>query len=51
MDPRDSDDEKAWLQKVAQALRGLRFGEVTLVVQDGKVIQIERLEKVRLSRG
>jgi hypothetical protein len=33
------------------ALRSIRFGTVTLVVQDGKIIQIERNEKFRLSKG
>ena len=30
------------------ALRGLRFGTVTAVVQDGVVVQVERTEKVRV---
>ncbi|GFO61347.1 hypothetical protein GMST_36720 [Geomonas silvestris] len=30
-----------------EALRSIRFGTVTLVVQDGRVIQIERNEKFR----
>ena len=33
------------------ALRTIRFGTVTLVVQDGKIIQIERNEKFRLNKG
>ena len=33
-----------------EALRSIRFGTVTLVVQDGRVIQIERSEKFRLSK-
>jgi len=33
------------------ALRTIRFGTVTLVVQDGRVIQIEKNEKFRLTRG
>lgn len=33
------------------ALRNLRFQTVTLVVQNGRVIQIERNEKFRLTRG
>lgn len=32
------------------ALRSIRFGTVTLVVQDGRVIQIERNEKFRFSK-
>lgn len=38
------------LNKVREALDGLRYGTVTVVVQDGVVVQVERTEKVRLSR-
>lgn len=38
------------LDKVRDALAGLRFGTVTIVVQDGVVVQVERTEKVRLPR-
>lgn len=38
------------LDKVRDALAGLRFGTVTIVVQDGVVVQVERTEKVRLTR-
>ena len=38
------------LSKVRDALSGLRYGEVTVVVQDGVVVQVERTEKVRLAR-
>ncbi|MGM9931740.1 MULTISPECIES: YezD family protein [Bacillaceae] len=31
-----------------QMLNTIKFGSITLVVQDGKVIQIEKNEKVRL---
>jgi len=33
---------------VLRALRGLRFGSVEIVVHDGRVVQIERREKLRL---
>lgn len=36
------------MARVREALMGLRYGEVTLVVQDGVLVQIERTEKVRL---
>ncbi len=36
------------LQQVRDALRGLRFGSVNIIVQDGLVIQIDRTEKRRL---
>ena len=35
---------------VRDALDGLRYGQVTVVVQDGVVVQVERTEKVRLTR-
>jgi hypothetical protein len=36
--------------QVKEALRAIRFGTVTLVIQDGHVIQIDRNEKIRLKR-
>ena len=38
------------IAKVRDALAGLRYGEVTVVVQDGVVVQVERTEKVRIAR-
>ena len=38
------------LSRIEAALRGLRFGTVTAVVQNGVVVQVERTEKVRLQR-
>jgi len=35
-------------QRVLDALKGLRFGSVEVVIHDGKVVQIERREKVRI---
>jgi hypothetical protein len=37
-------------ERIQAALRGLRYGSVTAVVQDGVVVQVERTEKVRLDR-
>lgn len=37
-------------EQLLQALRGLQFGHVTLVVQDGVIVQIDRLEKSRIRR-
>ena len=38
------------LQHIRDALRGLKFGIVTVIVQDGVVVQLERTEKCRLRR-
>ena len=43
-----SNDEKIVLARVADILRRISFGTVVLVVQDGKVVQIEMAEKFRL---
>lgn len=40
--------DAAVLERIRESLEGLRFGAVTIVVHDGKVVQIERSEKVRL---
>ena len=37
------------LERIAQAIEGLRFGSVEIVIQDGRVVQIERKEKFRLN--
>lgn len=43
-------ESAAPLQAIAEALRGLRFGSVTVTVQDGVIVQVERIEKRRLAR-
>ena len=37
------------LQSILASLEGLRFGQVTLIVQDGRVIQIDRTERRRFA--
>ena len=37
------------LNKIKQLIESIRFGSITVVVQDGKVIQIEKHEKIRLN--
>jgi hypothetical protein len=36
------------LREIAASLRGMRYGSVSIVVQDGVIIQIDRTEKRRL---
>lgn len=38
------------IEKVREAVAGIRFGSVELVIHDGRVVQIERRERVRLER-
>lgn len=36
------------LEALVEALSGVRFGTVTVIVQDGRVVQIDRTERRRL---
>ena len=36
------------LSAITQALAGLRYGQVTILVQDGRVMQIDRTDRHRL---
>jgi hypothetical protein len=36
------------VESIRTAISGIRFGEVRVIIQDGVVIQIDRLEKNRL---
>jgi hypothetical protein len=40
-------DHPRGLPQITEALRGLRYGSVTIVVQDSVIVQIERTEKYR----
>ncbi|MBL8977323.1 MAG: YezD family protein [Gemmatimonadetes bacterium] len=37
------------LRQILAALEGLRFGSVEIVVHDGRIVQLERREKVRMA--
>jgi hypothetical protein len=39
---------EAVVLEIHESLRGLRFGTVQIIVQDGVVVQIDRTEKRRL---
>ncbi len=45
---KDKEKDGAWAA-IAQSLHGLRYGQVTIIVQDGRVIQIDRTERHRLN--
>jgi hypothetical protein len=37
----------AFLRELGQALHSIRYGTIELVIHDGRVVQLERREKVR----
>lgn len=38
------------IEQIRMALTGLRYGQISVIVQDGVVIQIDRTERTRLDR-
>jgi hypothetical protein len=36
------------IKKVIELLETIQYGSVTVIIQDGKILQIERNEKIRL---
>ena len=36
------------IEAIRRALRGLRYGQIVIVVQDGVVVQVDRTERRRL---
>ncbi|HZC46223.1 MAG TPA: YezD family protein [Candidatus Acidoferrum sp.] len=39
------------LRRIAGAISGVRFGSVEVVIQDSRVVQIERKEKFRFDKN
>ncbi|MFN9367704.1 MAG: YezD family protein [Planctomycetia bacterium] len=40
----------AAIRRIGEALHGLKYGSVLVIVQDGVVVQIERTEKIRFGK-
>jgi hypothetical protein len=45
LDPRLTDEV---LRRLSEALQGLHFGALEITLHDGRIVQIERREKLRL---
>ncbi len=43
-----SADELTMLRDVVRALRSLRYGSVNLTVHDGRLVEIQEVEKIRM---
>jgi len=44
-------EKEELISHLENMLVSLKFGSITLVVQDGKIVQIEKNEKVRLKQN
>ncbi len=45
---RSSADSEIGIEQIRLAINAIRFGEVRVVIQDGLIVQIDRVEKQRL---
>ena len=39
-----------YIEEIKRIVKEIRYGSITLIVQDGKVIQIDKTEKIRLDK-
>ena len=46
----EPDSDGDILRRIASAISGVRFGSVEVVIQDSRVVQIERKEKFRFDK-
>ena len=44
------EDEKKLLSQILKAVRSIRYGYVQIIVQDSKVVQIDKTEKIRFDQ-
>jgi len=44
------ESEKKLLLQILEALRSIRYGYVQIIVQDSKVVQIDKTEKIRFDK-
>jgi hypothetical protein len=47
----DDDDFAKVLRAIARSIKGVNYGSVEIVIQNARVVQIERREKFRLDKG
>lgn len=40
--------EDSFLETIANMIKDIKYGSVTIIVQDGKVIQVDKTEKHRI---
>jgi hypothetical protein len=46
----ESNPQDEVIRRIASAISGVRFGSVEVVIQDSRVVQIERKEKIRFDK-
>lgn len=44
-----SEEERRMLAEVYRAIKSIRFGYVQVIIQDSRVVQVDKLEKLRFA--
>ncbi len=44
------ENEKKLLSQILKAIRSIRYGYVQITVQDSKIVQIDKTEKIRFDK-
>lgn len=44
------DSEKKFLSEILKAIKSIRYGYVQITVQDSKIVQIDKTEKIRFDK-
>jgi len=48
--PESRDGDSSWLELVTQQVKAIRYGVVEIIIHDGRVIQVEKTERVRFDK-
>ncbi len=48
--PIEPNNEEEFLREILRSIRTIKYGSVQLIIQDGKIIQVDKTEKLRFSR-
>ena len=46
--PNSDDKKESYLELIDRLIRETKYGTVNVIIQDGKVIQVEKTDKIRL---
>jgi len=47
---RESENERV-AKDIARAVKGIKYGYIQVIIQDSKVVQIDKTEKIRLGKS
>lgn len=50
LEPMGLEISPAVIDRVREALLGMKFGQITISIHEGKIVQVDRLQQTRLFR-